>query len=150
MSTVLHPVRQEDIRQLAALERLCFSEPWSETALCLFLGTEAYAAVLSEEDVAVAYGGLLWGVEEAQVLNLAVAPDARRKGYGRRVMDALIAEAAARDCAQMSLEVRASNTPAIALYLRLGFETRGRRKNFYKHPTEDALVMLKYFDRKDD
>lgn len=150
MREVLRPVIAEDIGQLAALERRCFSTPWQESALRLFLGTEAYAAALFEEDTAVAYGGLFWGVEEGQVLNLAVSPDARRKGYGRRIMNALLDEAAGRGCMQMSLEVRASNAPAIALYLGLGFEVQGRRKNFYTHPTEDALVMLKYLNRKDD
>lgn len=150
MSVVLRPVGEKDIGQLAALERLCFSTPCGETALRLFLGTDAYAVLLCEEDVAVAYGGLFWGVEEGQLLNLAVAPNARRKGYGKRILEALLAKAEDRGCVQMSLEVRVSNTAAIALYRRLGFETAGRRKNFYTHPTEDALVMLRALDRKDD
>lgn len=150
MRTVLRPVGEGDLLQLAELERLCFSTPCGEAALRLLLGTEAYGVVLLEEETAVAYGGLFWGVEEGQVLNLAVAPQARRKGYGRRIMEVLLAEASGRGCTQLSLEVRVSNTPAIALYRQLGFEAAGRRKHFYTHPTEDALVMLRYLDRKDD
>ncbi len=148
--TFLRPIRTEDIEQIAAIERLCFPDPWSETALRLFLCEDGYAVVLCKGNTVLAYGGLIWSVDEGQVINIAVAPDARRKGYGRRIMDALIEETLRRECTQMSLEVRASNAPAIALYHQLGFETAGRRRNFYTHPTEDAFVMLKHFEQKVD
>ena len=146
----LRPIRPEDIAQIAVIERLCFPDPWSEGALRLFLCEDGYAVVLCQDARVMAYGGLLWSVDEGQIINIAVSPDSRRMGYGRRVMEALIEEAARRGCAQMSLEVRASNTPAISLYEQLGFETAGRRKNFYTHPTEDAFVMLKQLEQKVD
>lgn len=146
----LRPIRSDDIAQIAAIERICFPDPWSETALRLFLCEDGYAVVLCEGERVMAYGGLLWSVDEGQIINIAVSPDARRMGYGRRVMDALIEEAVRKGCMQMSLEVRASNAPAIALYQQLGFETAGRRKNFYTHPTEDAFVMLKQLEQKVD
>jgi ribosomal-protein-alanine N-acetyltransferase len=72
---------------------------------------------------------------------VATHPDARRQGLGRAVVEALLAKAASLDLAFVYLEVRPSNAAAIALYQSLGFTLVGRRKNFYRHPTEDALLM---------
>ena len=102
---------------------------------------EAYGAVCLENGRAMAYGSILWGVDEGQIINVATHPDARRRGMGAAVLEHLIATATTRGCEQLSLEVRISNTPAIALYERYGFLKMGLRRGFYKHPTEDAYVM---------
>ena len=129
--------------QVAELEALCFSEPWSEKSLELLLGETATGFVCVRDGRVLAYGGMLIAPDEGQITNVAVHPDARREGLGRAIVDALIDEARARGLEQISLEVRVSNLAAIALYERAGFAIAGKRKNFYRRPTEDALVMLK-------
>jgi len=82
-------------------------------------------------------------LDEGQITNVATFPKYRRQGYGRTVMEALERYARERGIVLMSLEVRESNSGAIALYESLGWRSVGRRKNFYRHPVEDALVMIK-------
>ena len=128
---------------VAEIERLCFAEPWSEKALELLLTEAALGMVAVEEGEVLAYGGMLLAPGEGQITNIATHPTARRRGAARQVLETLLAEAWSRDCEQVSLEVRASNLPAIALYETAGFTVAGRRRNFYRAPTEDALVMLR-------
>ncbi len=129
--------------EVAELERLCFAEPWSEQALALLLTEDAVGYVCVRDGHVFAYAGMLIAPFEGQVTNVAVHPDARRQGLGRRVTKALIRDAEEHGLEQIALEVRASNAAAIALYESLGFAVAGRRKNFYRRPAEDALVMLK-------
>ena len=137
------PMGEEHLEEVAELERLCFAEPWSKNALTYLLSDQAVGAVCLLDGRTVAYGGMTLAPFEGQITNIAVHPDHRRRGYGRAVVDRLIREARNATCEQISLEVRASNQGAICLYEELGFETVGRRKNFYRSPTEDALVMVK-------
>lgn len=141
----MKPVRIErtHLSEVAELEALCFSEPWSEKSLELLLGETATGFVCVREGRVLAYGGMLIVPDEGQITNVAVHPDARRGGLGRAIVDAMIDEARARGLEQISLEVRVSNLAAIALYERAGFTVEGRRKGFYRRPVEDALVMLK-------
>ena len=128
---------------VAALEQRCFGEPWSRGALELLLSDMACGRVaLNETDEVIAYGGMLFAPGEGQITNIATHPDARRRGAARKVLDALIEAAERRGAEQVSLEVRASNAAALALYEGRGFSVAGRRRNFYRAPTEDALVML--------
>lgn len=131
------------LADVAELERLCFAEPWSVNALTYLLSPAALGVVCVANGRVVAYGGMTLAPFEGQVANIAVHPDHRRKGYGAAIVEELIRRAREASCEQISLEVRASNGGAIALYEGLGFETVGRRKNFYRSPVEDALVMVK-------
>jgi ribosomal-protein-alanine N-acetyltransferase len=137
------PLDQTHLGDVAVLEQLCFpEEPWSEQALgvlCRDHGT-GYVAV-DEDGHALAYVGMTYAADEGSITNVATHPAARRKGLGRAVVGALLAKASELALAFVYLEVRPSNEAAIALYQSLGFETVGRRKNFYRHPTEDALLM---------
>ena len=135
------------LAQVAELEQLCFADPWSEKALELLLGDGAYGAVCLQEGRVMAYGGVLWAPFEGQITNIATHPDARRCGMGAAVLEHLIAVAIEHGCEQLSLEARVSNTPAISLYERYGFEKMGLRRGFYKHPTEDAYVMCLSLDK---
>ena len=137
----------EHLEQVAELEQLCFADPWSEKALELLLGDGAYGAVCLQEGRVMAYGGVLWAPFEGQITNIATHPNARRCGMGAAVLEHLIAVAIERGCEQLSLEARVSNTPAISLYERYGFEKMGLRRGFYKHPTEDAYVMCLSLDK---
>lgn len=130
------------LASVAEIERLCFSEPWSEDALRLLLTDAAVGFVCEENGCALAYAGMLLTPFEGQVTNVAVHPQSRRRGLGRALTEAMIAEAEKRGLEQISLEVRVSNEPAIALYRSFGFYEAGKRTRFYRNPTEDAWVML--------
>ena len=130
------------LSDVAALEKLCFAEPWSENSLSLLLRDGGVGFVVCEENRAVAYGGMLCVAGEGQITNICAHPDARRRGYGRAVMEALIGYADQNALFEISLEVRESNEAAIALYRALGFAVCGTRRNFYQRPTENALVMV--------
>ena len=135
-------LREGQLSGAAELERLCFSEPWSEQALTLLLGENAFGVACERDGRVVAYGGMLTVLDEGQITNIAVHPDARRQGIGRALLTEMLRLARERGLSEISLEVRASNEAAIALYERMGFAVAGRRRHFYRDPTEDALVML--------
>ena len=140
----LLPIQPEHLPAIAALEALCFAEPWSEKALGLLLTDQATGfAATDDRGAVIGYGGMLLAPDEGQILNLAVSPDYRRKGVGAALLSALLAEADRRGLSTLSLEVRVSNQPAVALYERAGFTVAGRRRHFYKSPTEDAWVMIR-------
>ena len=130
------------VADVAELERLCFADPWSETALSMLLGDTAVGFVVCDGDRAVAYAGMMCVAGEGQITNVAVHPDYRRRGLGREVVLGLLQYAREHDFFEVSLEVRASNNAAISLYEALGFSVGGTRRGFYQKPTEDALVML--------
>lgn len=145
----LRPIRMQKLpshlNAAAELERLCFSSPWSASSLELLTNEGigvGYLLSLPSEPQAVAYGGMLITVDEGQITNIAVHPDHRRKGYGTAITRALLRHAKDAKLESVSLEVRASNIPAIELYKQLGFREAGRRKGFYTKPTEDALIMV--------
>ena len=83
-------------------------------------------------------------LDEMQITNVAVSPNARRQGIGNKLIGALTEEAKTHSLASVTLEVRASNLPARALYEKHGFAVVGTRKNFYSHPTEDGVLMTLY------
>ncbi len=139
------PIAREHLSDVAELERLCFSNPWSEDALGLLLSDAALGLVVMQNGRAVAYVGMMQVLDEGQVTNVAVHPDHRRRGLGARLLEGLDKEARARALAEIVLEVRVSNAAAIALYERSGYLTAGTRRGFYTNPREDALVMVKSF-----
>lgn len=135
---------KEEIPTVAELERLCFREPWSEDALRLLLGEEAVGAVAKNDAGEVlGYAGMWLSPFEGEVTEVAVFPESRRRGVGKALLSFLDGEAKERGLEQISLEVRASNEAAIALYRGCGYEAAGVRKRFYKDPPEDAIVMVK-------
>ena len=132
--------------RLAELEKLCFSEPWSENALLEEIDNPAaYFVTAVEGDKILGYGGMHTVVGESYIDNIAVFPQYRGRGAGRAMTQALIEKAKENDGVFITLEVRASNTPAITLYTSLGFETAGVRKRFYTDPEEDAVIMTLSF-----
>lgn len=130
----------------AALERLCFpAAPWSAQSLELLTNEGigvGYLLTDPADGSVVAYGGMLITVDEGQITNIAVHPDHRRRGYGAAILRALLRHAKDARLESVSLEVRPSNTAAVAMYRNVGFAEAGRRKAFYTKPTEDALVMV--------
>lgn len=137
------------IPQMVELEKICFSLPWTADMIrselnnpsCLYL-----AAV--DGDTLVGYIGVQTVLDEGYINNVAVRPEYRRRGIAAALISLLINEARAIGLAFMTLEVRESNAPAIALYEKLGFTTVGRRKNYYEKPREDAILMTIFFTKE--
>ncbi len=126
---------------IAALEKECFSEPWSENAILESAKNDTLFFVFEEDGSVLGYGGLQVVLDEGYVTNIAVTAKARGRGIGKAITAALLTAAKGKALCFVSLEVRESNTVAISLYESLGFRTVGKRKNFYTAPKEDALIM---------
>ncbi|MFQ6003310.1 MAG: ribosomal protein S18-alanine N-acetyltransferase [Candidatus Zixiibacteriota bacterium] len=141
---VIQRMSQEDVDQVARLERLCFSDPWSKDTFTeeLQLQVSIPLVVKLEEEV-VGYTCLWHLDDQLEVANFAVSPDYRRTKIGERIMRRILLEAKERGCKSIVLSVRESNQAAINLYTKFGFVEVGRRKKYYRSPTEDALTMLK-------
>ena len=132
-----------DIPETEEIEKLCFSVPWSGQALGM-LTQEPYSAfVLREDGKLAAYGGMLCVAGEAQILNIATAPQFRRRGYAHQLIGVLCEKAKECGAVSVSLEVRESNLSARSLYLSEGFSVIGIRKNYYVKPQEAAIIMEK-------
>lgn len=132
----------EDAAEVEQVERACFHIPWSRESFWQEAANEqtAYVLALSGDRVA-GYGGEWIVAGEAQVTNVAVHPDFRGRGIGKGLMRELIQRAKARGATAMTLEVRPSNTAALALYERFGLRSVGRRKGYYQDNGEDALIL---------
>ena len=140
------PLRLADLAYVAALEARIHAAPWTIGNFRDALAA-GYSARVGERDFRiVAYGVLMLGPAEAQVLNLSVVPDARRQGLGRTLLRLFVDDARGLNADQIFLEVRSSNTPAIGLYESEGFAPVARRIHYYPgasadDPREDAIVM---------
>ncbi len=134
----------EDVPQIAALEKVCFSDPWSERSIATELSNPySLWLVWEEEGTVLGYIGSQSVPPEADVMNLAVAPQARKQKIGSKLLTALCEALHSRGIDKLLLEVRASNVPAICLYDGFGFEVLGRRPKYYVNPVEDAYIMGK-------
>ncbi len=139
---VIRAMHQEDLEQVAELEKSIFSEPWSREGFALSLASKdtLYFVAVCEERI-VGYCGLLRSFEEADITNVAVDVSHRNQGIAEKMLSIMMQEGMERGIERFTLEVRSSNQAAIHLYERLGFGSVGVRKNFYSKPTEDALIM---------
>lgn len=143
---IIRRMSAADIPFAAEIERLCFVHPWSEQSINEEMSKENSVFLMAfEDETPIGYVGLSTVLDEGYMGNLGVVEEYRRKGIGRALMNELINECKAMDSAFVTLEVRASNTPAVKLYESLGFTEAGRRKNYYKEPLEDAILMTLYF-----
>ena len=151
MDTNMHvrivPMNADHLDELVELERICFSTPWSRNMLAEELDNacSAFLVAVDANEKVVGYAGLQVVLDEGYIANIAVFPEHRRKGVAGQLLQVFINFAEANRLAFLTLEVRASNQAAIALYANRGFEEVGRRKNYYEHPREDAIIMTKEF-----
>ena len=135
------PMNESHVAAVAELEKQNFSEPWPEIAVRSELTNKLALWLVAVEDGVVAgYVGSQTVLQEADMMNIAVGEGFRRRGIARMLVEELIRRL---DAYQLTLEVRASNAPAIALYESLGFAQVGLRKNYYHKPKEDALILRK-------
>ena len=143
------PMNADHLESLERLERICFSRPWSRKMLAEELENQC-AAFLVAEDAAtgdvLGYAGLLVAADEGYITNVAVFPEQRRRGIAGQLLQVFLNFAEANRLAFLTLEVRASNTAALSLYRKLGYAQVGRRRNYYDHPKEDAILMTLEFD----
>lgn len=138
---------QEYIAQLAAIETLCFSTPWSENAFYSELKNPLSCWIIALDGKTVTgYIGSQAVLGEADMMNLAVLPAYRRQGIGKRLVEALTEALQSNGVHCLTLEVRASNAPALDLYEKLGFISVGRRPRYYTKPQEDALILRKEWE----
>ena len=137
------PLNVELVPQVAAIEAISFSEPWSEHAYMEICEKEEYFYLVAVDETGKALGmcGLLIGPFEAEVMNVAVHPDHRGHGIAMKLMQALLKEGEKRGVKEFTLEVRTGNASAIHVYETCGFVGEGIRPKFYTKPVEDALIM---------
>lgn len=139
-------MKATDVAQVAALEKLCFSAPWSENAVAGELTNPLSLWVVAiDGDKLAGYVGSQSVLGEADMMNLAVDPAYRRQGVGTQLVCNLVDKLKENKVICLTLEVRASNVQAIGLYQGLGFAQVGRRPNYYSNPKEDALILRKDF-----
>ena len=132
------------VPQIAQLETVCFSDPWVESSIASELENPlSLWLVAMDGDRVAGYVGSQSVLGEADMMNIAVSPDYRRKGIAKLLLLSLQQSLTEQDVHSLTLEVRRSNEPAIALYAKDGFVQVGCRKNYYRHPTEDALILRK-------
>ncbi|MDY4507719.1 MAG: ribosomal protein S18-alanine N-acetyltransferase [Candidatus Faecousia sp.] len=141
------PMNESHVAQVAALEKQCFSAPWSENSVASELENPLSLWLIAEEDGAVCgYVGSQTVLDETDMMNIAVHPDCRRKGIAAALITELVSRLKARGSRVLRLEVRESNFSAIALYEALGFTQLGLRKNYYRNPKENALILGKEWE----
>ena len=134
----------EDCKQVADIEAVSFSVPWSVRAFVDTVEKENFRYFVAEENGEIlGYCGFLYVLDEAEIPNVCVKESARRRGVGREMLNALINEAEKLGIVMLYLEVRESNLAAKGLYEALGFVENGIRKNFYEQPVENAVLMSK-------
>lgn len=142
MNMVLRKMKPEDAREVSLIEKTVFSLPWSEKSFHDAVIREDTVYVVAEEDGKITGYAGAWGVlGEADVTNVCVAPEFRRKGIANELLQFLIRQGRETGIDAFFLEVRESNTAAITLYEKNGFQKIGLRKNFYERPVENGIVM---------
>lgn len=135
----------EDLEQLKNLEEQCFSIPWTREQLESQLPDEHHCFILAKENNQVlGYVGMMYVLDEGYISNVAVAPEARRRGIGDNLIEVLMKRARELSLSFVTLEVRESNMAAISLYKKHGFQMVGLRKKYYDLPKEDAILMTNY------
>lgn len=138
------PMNEHHVPQIALLERECFADPWSQQSIASELHNPLSLWLVAQEgQTLLGYVGSQTCLDETDMMNIAVFPASRRQGVARALIEALVSALRERGSKQLTLEVRVSNGPARQLYESLGFLQVGLRKNYYRNPKEDALILRK-------
>ena len=137
-------MKVSDVAAIAELEKRCFSDPWSADSIASELVNPlSYWLVAEVDGQVVGYVGSQSVLDAADMMNIAVSPEYRRRGVAKALVNELTAYLSKNDVIALLLEVRVSNEPAITLYEKIGFQQVGRRPNYYRNPREDALILRK-------
>lgn len=141
------PLERRHISILAELEQVCFADPWSENALIEEL-ENPQAVFLTAENLrgeVLGYAGMHNILGEGYIDNIAVFPQMQGKGIGSELVNALLNYGEQNGLIFITLEVRPSNEAALSLYRKYGFQQEGVRRGYYRHPTEDAWILTRWF-----
>ncbi len=141
----LSEMLKEDIPEVARLEKVCFSEPWSENSILESLNAGTLFYVAKAEGKVCGYIGISIIAGEGYITNIAVFPEHRKRGIGTALLRHVISLRREMQLDFVSLEVRVSNGDAVSIYKKNGFVAEGLRKNFYRNPPEDAVIMTRRF-----
>ncbi|MEE0947022.1 MAG: ribosomal protein S18-alanine N-acetyltransferase [Acutalibacteraceae bacterium] len=142
---IVEDLYEDDIYQIAELERLCFEHPWSEKSIGESMANRTHFLGIKENGVLIGYLSYRMMCGMGDINNIATHPDYRRQGIARQLLCILVATGIFCDYTALDLEVRESNIPAKNLYSAFGFKENGRRKNYYDAPKEDAILMRRRF-----
>ncbi|TVP78304.1 MAG: ribosomal-protein-alanine N-acetyltransferase [Gemmatimonadales bacterium] len=138
----IRPAGPADLPRVLELEQASYSTPWSAGSFRAVMERSSSLLLLAEERGVLAGHAVVWWVDtEAELANLAVAPTHRGRGLGGRLLDRVLADLAGQGIRRVFLEVREGNAPARSLYSSRGFRDVGRRRDYYRHPREDARVL---------
>lgn len=148
MNYTLVPMDRSHLDGVAELERMCFTTPWTQAMLEeeLYNDTASFIVAEGEDGSVLGYAGLHAILDEGYIDNVAVRPDCRRQGIADRLLDVFCRFGEA-NLSFLTLEVRPSNTAAVALYEKHGFAEAGRRRDYYENPKEDALLLTREFGK---
>lgn len=151
MNYKLVPMDRSNVPDVAAIERECFSKPWSEDMLNqeLYSDSASYIVAVADDDTVLGYGGLNVVLDEGCIDKISVKGQYRRMGVADALVETFLRFGKA-NLAFITLEVRASNDPALRLYMKHGFAQVGRRKDYYQDPKEDAILMTVEFPKEQD
>ena len=143
------PMTSAHLDQVAEIEKLCFSDPWSRRMLSEHLENECAATLVATtpSGTILGYAGLLVILDEGYITNVAVLPEYRRQGIAGELLGVFRRFAEGNKLAFLTLEVRESNAAARALYAKYGYNEVGVRKNYYDHPKENAIIMTLEFEQ---
>lgn len=149
---IICDAEQNDGKRIAELEKMYFSEPWSEKSVIDEINAEnsIFLVCRSTENIVLGYVSGRNNCGEFYINNIAVDENYRNNGLGFLLMSEIISRAKNSDCLFLTLEVRASNTAACGLYEKCGMQKVGVRRNFYRHPTEDAVLYTVYFNKTEN
>ena len=141
-------MNESHVAQVAELEKICFgSAAWSEKSVASELTNAlAFWLVAVDGGRVAGYVGSQTVCDGTDMMNVAVHPDFRRQGIGEKLVEQLVTELKSIGSHALMLEVRVSNAPAIGLYEKMGFLQVGLRKNYYRNPKEDAMILRKEWD----
>ena len=137
-------MKEGDLEEVLRIEKKSFSDPWTRESFLEDINKDfTYPAVARKDGELVAYT-CLWKIEdELQIANIAVDKEHRRQGIAQKLMEWIMEQGLKQKCKSVTLDVRVSNSIAFTLYRKFGFEQIGRRKNYYRFPVEDAIIMEK-------
>lgn len=141
---IIDEMKKEDLDQIVKIEEQSFSDPWQKNFFFMDIENPSALPLVAKLDQKVVGYICLWMIlDEIQISNIAVTPELRKKGIGQKMIQKLLKMVEKKDFRRITLDVRMSNQPAINLYEKFGFQKVGQRKNYYRKPQEDALLMEK-------
>jgi len=144
MDVAIGKMTEDDLDEVVDIEKATFADPWPKRAFKYDLSSDYSMPLAAKIDNSVVgYASVYFVMDEMQIGNIAVTPDFQHRGIGAKIMRHILEEAKRLKIARIFLEVRQSNENAQKLYLKFGFVVLGRRRLYYRHPTEDALIMAK-------